>query len=280
MHIRHSMLDSIFNEPFNVQWGIQSSMHIQWTISCSIHNYSIDIRTRDLQTKNSALICQFANRLRSYGTKFREVGMGSECRSFDVKELPLLLNAVLKKAQCISHNALEAHIVVLDGTLSLSREMAALMQIIWNDSICCPRFLKRSFLQWTTTNKIVIFYCNNGCKKFPFHYCKFFPRKNKVSNPIRGSWRSLQFVNCDHLQWDIFPRLHCQLPISASLLDAVTSKSPWSAIFSTVMLQFSLSVLFSWGQTQKPCSPLRFSVVCFVKDWLTMMTKLSGTLFD
>ena len=79
--------------------------------------------------------------------------MGSECGSFDVKELPLLLNAVLKKAQFISHkekqdsNALEAHIVVLDGTLSLSREMAALTQIIWNDSICCPRFLKRSFLQ-------------------------------------------------------------------------------------------------------------------------------------
>ena len=79
--------------------------------------------------------------------------MGTECGSFDVKELPLLLNAVLKKAQFISHkekqdlNALEAHVVVLDGTLRLSREMAVLMQIIWNNSICCPWFLKRSFLQ-------------------------------------------------------------------------------------------------------------------------------------
>ena len=79
--------------------------------------------------------------------------MGSECGSFNVNELPLLLNAVLKKDQFISNkekqdlNALEAHVIVLDGTLRLSREMAVLTQMIWNDSICCARFLKRSFLQ-------------------------------------------------------------------------------------------------------------------------------------
>ena len=60
--------------------------------------------------------------------------MGSECGSFDVKELPLFLNAVLKKAQFISHkekqdlNTLEADVVVLDGTLRLSK-----WQMIAND---------------------------------------------------------------------------------------------------------------------------------------------------
>ena len=44
--------------------------------------------------------------------------MGSECGTFNVKELLLLLNAVLKKAQFISHkekqdlNALETLVVV------------------------------------------------------------------------------------------------------------------------------------------------------------------------
>ena len=54
--------------------------------------------------------------------------MGSECGTFNVKELPLLLNAVLKKAQFISHkekqdlNALETHVVVYWMELSAYQE--------------------------------------------------------------------------------------------------------------------------------------------------------------
>ena len=56
MHIQHLMLDSIFNEPFNVQWGIQSSMN-----HFMLNTYSTDIRTGDLQTKHLALACHFVN---------------------------------------------------------------------------------------------------------------------------------------------------------------------------------------------------------------------------
>ena len=55
--------------------------------------------------------------------------MRSECGSFDVEELPLFLNAVLKKAQFICRkenqdlSALETHVAVVDGALSLLGEL-------------------------------------------------------------------------------------------------------------------------------------------------------------
>ena len=76
--------------------------------------------------------------------------MASKCESFDVEKLPLFLNAVLDKAQFIFReknqdlSTLDSRVVV-DSAYKIT--MAVLMQMIWNNSIRCPRFMERPCLQ-------------------------------------------------------------------------------------------------------------------------------------